>query len=295
MESLETIIPSRSRDLGGFSVRRVLPYATHRMVGPFIFFDHMGPADFSPGHGVDVRPHPHINLATVTYLFQGKIRHRDSLGSDRLIEPGAINWMTAGRGIVHSERTPEDVLKTGGRMNGIQLWVALPVEDEEIAPSFQHYPREGFPEFESQGATLKLLLGRAFGRVSPVKVNSEMFYVEARIAKGAKFILPSGGQDCAAYNVEGLMKVEGHDLPQYSMAVGKSGADLHVEALTDAHLMFLGGKPLGPRFIYWNFVSSSPARIERAKEEWASGPGPGNAAFPKVPGDDLDFIPLPVD
>jgi hypothetical protein len=288
------VIHPREKDLGGFSVRRILPYSTHRMVGPFIFFDHMGPADFPPGEGINVRPHPHINLATVTFLFEGKIRHRDSLGSDREIEPGAINWMTAGRGIVHSERTPDEVRTRGGRMNGIQLWVALPDGKEEIEPTFHHHPKEDFPEFVEQGARLKVLLGTAFGRVSPVVVHSKMFYVEARIPAGARFTLPAGGQECAAYVAAGFARVEDEDIPQFSMAIGGRGEDLFVEAVEDCHVMFLGGDPVGQRLIYWNFVSSRADRLERAKADWRLGPG-ATAAFPKVPGDDREFIPLPND
>jgi redox-sensitive bicupin YhaK (pirin superfamily) len=291
---LETVIHPREKDLGGFFVRRLLPYATHRMVGPFIFFDHMGPADFSPGEGINVRPHPHINLATVTFLFEGKIRHRDSLGSDREIEPGAINWMTAGRGIVHSERTPDNVRARGGRMNGIQLWVALPDGKEEFEPTFHHHPKEDLPEFVEQSARLKLLLGSAFGRVSPVVVHSKMFYVEARLRAGTRFVLPADGQECAAYVAAGFARVDGEDIPQFSMAIGKRGEDLVVEAVEESHVMFLGGDPVGPRLIYWNFVSSSAQRLERAKSDWRLGPG-ATAAFPKVPGDDQEFIPLPND
>lgn len=289
---LDTVIHSREKDLGGFFVRRLLPYATHRMVGPFIFFDHMGPSEFPPGEGINVRPHPHINLATVTFLFEGKVRHRDSLGSDREIEPGAINWMTAGRGIVHSERTPDDVLKKGGKLNGIQLWVALPDGKEEMEPSFHHHPKTEFPDFEEQDARVKVLLGSAFGRTSPVKVHSKMFYIEAKIPRGSRFVFPADGQECAAYTCFGGVRIDGQDIPQYSMAVGKRGKDLVVDAVEDTHLMFLGGDPVGKRLIYWNFVSSSAERLEQAKADWRKGPG-ATAAFPKVPGDDKEFIPLP--
>lgn len=291
---LETVIHPREKDLGGFSVRRLLPYATRRMVGPFIFFDHMGPAEFPPGEGLNVRPHPHINLATVTFLFEGRIRHRDSLGSDRVIEPGAINWMTAGRGIVHSERTPDEIRAHGGRMNGIQLWVALPDGKEEIEPSFHHHPKEDFPEFVEQRARLKLLLGGAFGRISPVAVHSKMFYVEARIPAGGRFLWPAEGQECAAYVAAGLARVDGEDIPRFSMAIGRRGADLTLEAVEDCHVMFLGGDPVGPRLIYWNFVARDAERLERAKAEWRLGPG-ATDAFPKVTGDDREFIPLPND
>lgn len=288
------IIPSRPKDLGGFNVRRVLPYASHRMVGPFIFFDHMGPAEFPPGQGINVRPHPHINLTTVTYLFEGKVRHRDSLGSDQNIEPGAINWMTAGRGIVHSERTPDDFLKNGGRLNGIQLWVALPAEHEETEPTFHHHPRTDFSEFVVDGVNLRLLLGEAFGRKSPVKVASKMFYLEAKLRQGAKLNFPADGQECALYVVAGNLDVNGESAPQFTMAVGEKGQDLHIQAHQDSHVMLIGGEPIGARQIYWNFVSSRADRIEEAKRDWLKGPGQSKN-FPLVPGDDREFIPLPKD
>ncbi|MGZ5280448.1 MAG: pirin family protein, partial [Pseudobdellovibrionaceae bacterium] len=224
------IIKAREKDLGGFSVRRILPYATHRMVGPFIFFDHMGPAEFAPGEGMDVRPHPHINLATVTYLFEGKIRHRDSLGSDQLIEPGAINWMTAGRGIVHSERTPDDVRTAGGRMNGIQCWVALPEEFEEVNPSFHHHPARTLPEFTKDDVSFKLLLGKAFGHESPVRIHSKLFYIDVRIPKGSQFTLPHENQEAALYLIEGQLKAK-EQIEPTTMLVREKGESLTVEAL----------------------------------------------------------------
>jgi redox-sensitive bicupin YhaK (pirin superfamily) len=294
MNSLEMIITGRSRDLGGFSVRRILPYATHRMVGPFIFFDHMGPADFPPGKGIDVRPHPHIHLATVTYLFDGKIRHRDSLGSDQLIEPGAINWMTAGRGIVHSERAPEDFLATGGRLNGIQCWVALPEGSENVDPTFVHHPAAEFPEFGVEGgARMRLLLGTAFGRSSPVRVHSDIFYLDAVLPAGGHLDLDFGDREAAVYVAEGRTQIEGEGVAAFSMAVGKPGRTLRIEAVEKSRLMLLGGAPLSKRFIYWNFVSSSEESIEIAKADWANGPGAVGSRFPRVPGDEADFIPLP--
>ena len=287
------IITGRSRDLGGFSVRRILPYATHRMVGPFIFFDHMGPADFPPGKGIDVRPHPHIHLATVTYLFEGRIRHRDSLGYDQLIEPGAINWMTAGRGIVHSERAPQDFLEKGGRLDGVQCWVALPESSENDPPSFAHHPASAFPEFEEGGAKLRLLLGTAFGRRSPVRVHSDIFYLDARLERGGRLRLDAEGRETAVYVASGRVRIDGEDVETYSLAVGKVGAALDIEALEPSRLMLLGGGPMNKRYIYWNFVSSSEAEIERAKADWSKGPGESGSRFPKVPGDERDFIPLP--
>jgi redox-sensitive bicupin YhaK (pirin superfamily) len=287
-------ITARERDLGGFSVRRILPYATHRMVGPFIFFDHMGPAEFPPGEGMEVRPHPHINLATVTYLFDGQIRHRDSLGSDQLIEPGAINWMTAGRGIVHSERTPDDRKRTGGKLNGIQCWVALPTEHEETDPSFHHHPAGTLPEFEVDGVSFKLLLGNAYGRTSPVKVHSELFYLDVRMPKGTFLVLPQDRQEAAFYLVEGQVQNE-TVIDALTMVIREPGQNLKVQALRDSRLMILGGENIGSRFIYWNFVSSSETKLEEAKKDWSQGPGNPGSRFPKIPGDDHDFIPLPAE
>ncbi len=291
--NLELVIRGRDKDLGGFSVHRVLPYMSHRMVGPFIFFDHMGPAVLKPHEGMSVRPHPHINLATVTYLFEGTIRHQDSLGSDQLIEPGAINWMTAGRGIVHSERTPDHLADQSLRMNGIQLWVALPEEFEEIAPSFSHHPKASLPLFKHNGIEMKLLLGKAFGHKSPVPVHSEMFYIEVKMKKGESFELPAEYEESAVYAVDGKVRVEEEILEPYSMAIAKKNAGLSIHALDDSRIMLLGGKPLGKRFIFWNFVSSSEARIEEAKEEWRKGPQAEHRRFQLIPGDNKEFIPLP--
>jgi redox-sensitive bicupin YhaK (pirin superfamily) len=292
MEEIELIITARERDLGGFHVRRVLPYATHRMVGPFIFFDHMGPATFLSNQGVDVRPHPHINLATVTYLFEGKIRHRDSLGSDQLIEPGAINWMVAGHGIVHSERTPEDLRRSGSRLSGIQCWIALPDEFEEIAPSFTHYAANTLPEFTMDNIQLKLLLGTAFNHQSPVKVYSDLFYLYAKLPKGSKMTFPLREREGAVYIVEGSIRVNGKIIDQYAMAVGKQCGNLELEALEESKIMLLGGASIGKRYIYWNFVSSSEEKIKQAKTDWLPGPG-ATDRFPEIPTDNMEFIPLP--
>ena len=244
--NIELVIQSRERDLGGFSVRRVLPHATHRMVGPFIFFDHMGPAQFSPGQGMDIRPHPHINLATVTYLFEGSIPHRDSLGSDQVIEPGAINWMTAGRGIVHSERTPAALRESGMKMNGIQLWVALPEVAEEQAPRFEHHPETSFPQIEFKGITLRVLLGEVYGRRSPVAVDSKLFYVEAHLRAGQSLETPKdGGAEVAIYIVAGSVEVEGKTHKAHTMIVAKAGLGLEVHAIDNAHVMILGGDSVG--------------------------------------------------
>jgi len=295
MDKVELIISARPRDIGGFFVRRILPYATHQMVGPFTFFDHFGPVEFLPGEGIEVRPHPHLNLATVTYLFEGKIRHRDSLGSDQLIEPGAINWMIAGKGIVHSERTPEDLRKSRRRLHGIQLWIALPEESENIAPSFTHHPANTLPEFEVDGVRLRLLAGTAFGHSSPVPAKSDFFYLEADFSPGAELVLPAnGGHEAAVYVIEGHARVDDKDVQENFMAIARAGESLHISAREKTRLMLLGGKPVGKRHIYWNFVSSSEENIEKAKADWALGPG-HSARFPKVPGDDQEFIPLPIE
>lgn len=263
------------------------------MVGPFIFFDHLGPTDFPAGEGMTVRPHPHIHLSTVTYLFEGEIHHRDSLGNDQIIEPGAINWMTAGHGIVHSERTPETLKMSGSHIHGIQCWVALPEESEEISPSFVHHESASLPQFEFEGARLKLLLGSAFGKKSPVTVHSDLFYLEVLLPKGGKLHLPCDGREGAIYLVSGQVNVGEIKLEPFSMAVGRVGEDLVVEATEESHLMLLGGKPVGKRFIYWNFVSSSQENLEKAKKDWANGPGERGTRFAKIQGDDHDFIPLP--
>lgn len=288
------IIPARTKDLGGFTVGRVLPYVSHKMVGPFIFFDHMGPAEFSGEHGMDVRPHPHINLATVTYLFDGKIRHRDSLGSDAMIEPGAINWMTAGRGIVHSERTPHDDPSKTNTLHGIQLWVALPEEFEECDPSFEHHTKLSLPEFEINGVKIKLLLGKLFGYESPVRVHSDLFYAELILPKGARLPVSTNNREAGFYVVGGHIEVDHIQARPSEMYVNEYNRDiLDLIALEDSRVMLIGGSSVGPRFIDWNFVSSSKERIEEVKKMWQDGgPKPGHARFPTIPGDDKEYIPL---
>ncbi|HTV24344.1 MAG TPA: pirin family protein, partial [Polyangiaceae bacterium] len=268
--SIELIVEPRQRDLGGFAVRRVLPTTRRRMLGPFVFFDHMGPAVFPPGEGMDVRPHPHINLATVTYLFEGEIDHRDSLGSHQAIQPGAINWMTAGRGIVHSERTPMAVRQSGQRLHGIQLWVALPAAHEETAPAFFHHPAASIPSVNSPGVQLRVLAGSAYGKVSPVQVFSPLFYVDARIEAGAELELPNDLPERAAYVATGSVHVGQEQITEPKLLVFRAGQRAVLRATSDARVLLLGGEPLeGPRHIFWNFVSSSPERIERAKRDWA--------------------------
>lgn len=281
------LIEPRVRDLGGFSVRRLLPAPLHRMVGPFIFFDHMGPAEFAPGGGIDVRPHPHINLATVTYLFEGEIFHRDSLGSAQAIRPGAINWMTAGRGIVHSERTPPQVRASGHRLHGLQIWVALPRASEEALPSFHHHAAEALPVVSEEGVRVRVLLGSAFGVTSPVPTASPLCYADLELAAGAVLPLPQRIGERAIYLVDGEVALHGARLTAGRMVL-LAVNDRELVAETAARLVLIGGEPLdGPRFIDWNFVSSSRERIEEARRAWRE------RRFPLVPGDEQEFIPLP--
>ena len=283
------VIEGRPRDLGGFSVRRVLPAARLQTVGPFIFFDHMGPARFEPGAGVDVRPHPHIGLATVTYLFAGEFMHRDSLGTVQRIRPGDVNWMVAGRGIVHSERTPPELRQApgGAVTHGIQTWIALPRAHEETAPSFEHHPAAALPEIRKSGVAMRLIAGEAFGAHAPASVFSPMFYLAAEFAAGAGVALPDGFAERAAYVVDGEVEVSGERRTAGQMVVFEASAPAGLRALTPARVMLLGGAPLdGPRHLWWNFVSSSPERIERAKTDWRE------QRFAAVPGDG-ERIPLP--
>ena len=283
--TIALVIEGKTRDLGGFEVRRVLPSAKRRLVGPFIFFDEMGPADFAPGQGIDVRPHPHIGLATVTYLFEGEIMHRDSLGFVQPIRPGAVNWMTAGRGIVHSERTDPERKAKGARLHGIQAWVALPRDHEETAPGFTHHPADTLPVIEQEGVTLHLIAGSAYGATAPVTVLSEMFYLEAKLAAGATLALPDHAER-AIYVVEGQLEVAGESFGPGQMVVFEPGP-VRIAAGAASRVMLLGGAPIeGQRHIWWNFVSTSPERIEQAKADWKAG------RFEAVPGE-TDFIPLP--
>jgi redox-sensitive bicupin YhaK (pirin superfamily) len=285
---MSDVILGRPRDLGGFTVRRTLPSPKRRLVGPFIFWDHIGPASFDPGTGIDVRPHPHINLATITYLFEGEILHKDSLGSDVAIRPGAVNWMTAGRGIAHSERTGPETRRTGGRVHGIQSWVALPTASEEVEPSFQHLDAKDIPVAEARGARLRVLAGRAFGVVSPATPLSPTLYVDADIDAGAELALPDDFAERAVYVVQGRIAHEGVNVEEGGMMVLGAGGTPMLRALTPARVMLLGGAPMdGERHIFWNFVSSSLERIERAKHDWKE------RLFPRIPGDDSEFIPLP--
>jgi hypothetical protein len=283
------LIEGRTRDLGGFTVRRVLPAPGRRTVGPFIFFDHMGPAVFPPGQGVDVRPHPHIGLATVTYLFDGAFMHRDSLGTAQLITPGDVNWMVAGRGIVHSERTPPElrVAAGGARLHGIQTWIALPRAHEETAPAFEHHPAHTLPRIERPGLQLRLIAGSAYGARAPASVFSPMFYLAADLEPGAVLELPDEYAERAAYVVSGEVEAGGRRWSDGGMLLFPAGAAPTLRAVAAARLMLLGGAPLdGPREIWWNFVSSSAERLERARLDWRE------QRFASVPGD-AERIPLP--
>lgn len=286
-EAIERIIEGRARDLGdGFMVRRLLPVAGRRQLGPFVFLDHMGPTDFAPGQGLDVRPHPHIGLATVTYLYDGEILHRDSLGSLQPIRPGDVNWMVAGSGIAHSERTGPETRAAGHRLEGLQSWVALPREAEEIAPAFAHHPASSLPAWKAEGAQCTLVLGSAYERQAPAAVYSPVFYVSAALVAGASLALPDEHADRGVYVAIGTVTLDGTTVTAGQLAVVKPGA-LALRAATAARVMLLGGAPLPEaRTIWWNFVSSRPERIEQAKADWREG------RFAKVPGDD-EFIPLP--
>lgn len=289
-EAIELMIAPRSRDIGSFEVRRVLPYAKRRTVGPFIFFDHMGPATFDPGKGIDVRPHPHIGLATVTFLFDGEIHHRDSLGFHQPIQPGDVNWMTAGRGIVHSERTGPETRAAGHTLHGIQTWLALPKEHEETEPAFHHHPKDTLPRVEQGGASLTLIAGSAYGETSPVQTFSEMFYLGGSLAPGADLAITDEHEERAVYVVDGTATVDGQALEEGQMAVLKPSTKVRVASQNGARIMLAGGAKIdGERLIWWNLVASHQALIDRAKQEWK------DRAFPKVPGDEDEFIPLPED
>jgi redox-sensitive bicupin YhaK (pirin superfamily) len=286
---IDLIIDQQRKDLGGFEVGRVLPQVRRRMVGPFVFFDHMGPSRFEPGfpRSVDVRPHPHIGLSTLTYLFEGEITHRDSVGAHQAIHPGEVNWMTAGKGVTHSERF-ETLRAEGGRLHGIQAWIALPTELEEIDPSFDNHKPVDLPTYESpDGLWARLIAGEGWGAKSRVKVRSPLFYCHWRMRAGAKGELPAEYPERAAYVVEGEVDAAGQRLTAGQMAVFKPGQPVLFTAVSEATVMLLGGEPVGERFIEWNFVSSSKARIEQAKADWRAG----RMKLPDA--DDQDFIPLP--
>jgi redox-sensitive bicupin YhaK (pirin superfamily) len=283
--AVELTIQPRVRSLGEFDVRRVLPAAQRRMVGPFVFLDHMGPAVFPPGSGIAVRPHPHIGLATITYLFEGEIMHRDSLGYRQLIQAGAVNLMTAGRGIVHSERASDDIAVTS-HLHGIQSWIALPLELEEMEPTFLHYPAPSLPELTIDGCTVRVIMGTAYGAQSPVLTYSPMLYLEASLPANGELLLLDEAPERAVYVVSGRVAIGGDTYGEGTLAVLRAGINVPLSAENAARIIVVGGAALGPRHIWWNFVSSSEARIERAKRDWAE------MKLGTVPGDD-EFIPLP--
>jgi len=287
---MEMVIPARRRSLGGFEVGRVLPFAKRRMVGPFVFLDHMGPVDLPADvpQSTDVRPHPHIGLSTVTYLFDGEITHRDSLGVSQVIRPGELNWMTAGSGISHSERF-DGIRRDGGRVDGIQAWVALPESQEESAPDFKHYGAAELPLIEDAGFKARLIAGSAFGATSPAKIASPLFYLDVVLSAGGIAPLPAEYPERAAYVASGWVNVDGHDYEAGQMLVFAAGESPAIRAIEPSRLMLLGGEPLGPRHIWWNFVSSRKERIEQAKADWQAG----RIALP--PTDNQDVIPLPED
>lgn len=287
-DAIETIIVPRARDLGGFEVRRALPSARKQMIGPFIFFDQMGPAEFLTDQGIDVRPHPHIGLSTVTYLFSGEIYHRDSLGTELPIAPGAVNWMTAGKGIVHSERTSDETRKKGQNLFGIQTWVAMPKQCEEIDPDFEHQSAKALPILIDGGASTRVIIGDMYGQKSPVKTYSDMFYASAELQAGGVIPLDADYEERGVYIVSGEIEIAGDRFEGGRLLVFRPGDRITIRANKPSRLMLLGGEPMdGPRHIWWNFVSSSKERIDQAKEDWRQ------ARFDTVPGDEEEFIPLP--
>jgi redox-sensitive bicupin YhaK (pirin superfamily) len=285
-DRIQPPIEPHLQDLGGFEVRRLLPSDTRTLVGPFIFFDHLGPAVFPPGKGMDVRPHPHINLATVTYLFEGVLLHRDSIGNVQEIRPGAVNWMTAGRGIVHSERTPPDEYSKEATLHGIQTWVALPDEYEETDPSFRHYSIADLPAWEDKGVSFTLIAGDAYDRTSRVETFSPMIYLDVQLSSGTQFSLPDSYSEQAVYSVTEGLAIDGVPLEQHRLAVLTSGASVNISADRNARCIVVGGEPVGDRHKWWNFVSSRRDRIEQAKHDWKEG------KFDRVP-EETEFIPLP--
>ena len=286
--ALETVLRGQTRDVDGFAVSRVLPALARKHLGPFCFFDHLGPSELPAGRGLDVRPHPHIGLATVTYVIEGEIIHRDSLGFEQAIRPGAVNWMTAGRGITHSERTASELRRSGSRLHVAQLWVALPTAHEEMAPEFHHHPASTLPEVDVGGVKVRILAGSAYGSTSPVRIFSPLFYAEAEIAAGASLPLPDGHEQRGVYVLSGQLSHADQRLEERALAFFRPGGAPSVTAAVPTRVLLLGGAPVdGARHIEWNFVSSSLSRIEQAKRDWQAG------LFPKVKGDEVEFIPLP--
>jgi redox-sensitive bicupin YhaK (pirin superfamily) len=288
VDAIDTLIVPRAVDLGEMTVRRALPTTQRQMVGPFIFFDEMGPAEFLTNEGIDVRPHPHINLATITYLFEGQIVHKDSLGTDKTITPGAVNWMSAGRGIVHSERTSTERRQQGQRLSGLQTWVALPQALEESDPAFIHHAADELPELAADGVQARIIAGSAFGERSPLKTASETLYAELIMDNGSRVQLDADVDERAIYVLSGGIRIGRDEFEAHQLVVLKRGIPLVIEARQSTRLMVFGGEPMSePRYIWWNFVSSRLDRIEAAKDEWRQG------QFDTVPGDVEEFIPLP--
>lgn len=287
-DAIETLIIPRSHDVGGFEVRRALPSSRRRLVGPFIFFDRMGPAILRPGQSFDVKPHPHIGLSTVTYLFDGKVRHRDSLGTEMVIEPGDVNLMTAGRGIVHSERMPEELRGTEMGISGLQTWLALPEEREEDAPQFENTSKEALPLIDAEGVSGRVVIGEFEGLRAPVRTPTDTLYADIKLEPGARVRIPARAEERAIYLLSGEVDIAGDVFARDQLLVFRPGDEIVVSSAQGAHFMLFGGAALGSRrYIWWNFVSSSKERIEQAKEEWRTG------RFDIVPGDEEEFIPLP--
>jgi redox-sensitive bicupin YhaK (pirin superfamily) len=285
---LELVIAARDRDLGGFAVRRVLPWRARRELGPFTFLDHMGPRTLPPGTGIDVRPHPHIGIATLSYLFEGELVHRDSLGSEQIIRPGDVNWMIAGRGVVHSERSTPESRQAGARVHGVQIWVALAPDEAEREPSFEHHPRATIPRVTEPGVALDVIAGSAFGVRAPTSVLSPTLCVHGRLDAGASLRLDAEHEERGVYVLEGTLDCEGSRFTAGQLAVVRRGALPHLVALEPTRLLLLGGQTLpGKRFMYWNFVASSEERLERAKRDWRE------QRFPVIPGDASERAPLP--
>jgi redox-sensitive bicupin YhaK (pirin superfamily) len=286
--SIDLVIEGRPRDLGNFPVHRTLPSGQRRSIGPFIFVDHIGPAELAPGHGMDIRPHPHIGLATITYLLDGEIVHRDNLGNTQAIRPGEVNWMIAGRGVAHSERTSPEVRARGSRTLGMQIWVALPREHEAMAPAFEHHPQAALPTIERPGAVLRVVAGTAYGQTAPTSVLTPTLYVHAELTAGATLAIDDTHAERAVYVIDGEIECDGRVFGAATMVVLRAEVDAAICARTAANVMLLGGAPLdGPRHMWWNFVASDRESIERAKAAWREG------RFAKVVGDEQELIPLP--
>ena len=287
-DAIELMVIPNAKDIGGFQVRRALPTAKRRLVGPFIFFDRMGPAILRADQALDVRPHPHIGLATVTYLFDGEIMHRDSLGTAAAIRPGEVNWMTAGRGIVHSERTAPELRTAGSPIHGLQMWVALPAAKEEMAAGFAHHATAEFPLLQENGRTIRVVVGSLYGAKSPVPTVHETIFGDVRLPTGSRLPLDADHEERAIYLIDGEIDIAGDKFAPGRLLLFKPGDQLTIQAATDTHFIIVGGAPMdGPRHIWWNFVSSRKERIEQAKAEWKAG------HFGKVPGDEIEFIAVP--